>query len=244
MYLFPAVLIESRVLRCTNIMNYFISLCHSYLAHYYGKKKSKRIGRPPGGHSNLACALKKASKRRKRRKSVFVHKKKRSSASVDNSPVGSPQVWDLMYPWHLEANGSLFSNTNSEREPGLPHWDPWPVEDGFVAPELVYPHFQWTFSHFPLGKWGWRWGWPRWRRWRLSKWGQYFWAAGRATGRVRNVRKKVMFLFSHPKWDIHITACRKRKEEKGASVFLIFWWWEQASFTKGAPFFPGLLSRI
>lgn len=59
--------------------------------HYYGKKKSKRIGRPPGGHSNLACALKKASKRRKRRKSVFVHKKKRSSASVDNTPVGSPQ---------------------------------------------------------------------------------------------------------------------------------------------------------
>ncbi|XP_019489498.1 PREDICTED: scm-like with four MBT domains protein 1 [Hipposideros armiger] len=59
--------------------------------HYYGKKKSKRIGRPPGGHSNLACALKKASKRRKRRKNVFVHKKKRSSASVDNTPAGSPQ---------------------------------------------------------------------------------------------------------------------------------------------------------
>ncbi|KAF6101073.1 Scm like with four mbt domains 1 [Phyllostomus discolor] len=59
--------------------------------HYYGKKKSKRIGRPPGGHSNLACALKKASKRRKRRKNVFVHKKKRPSASVDNTPAGSPQ---------------------------------------------------------------------------------------------------------------------------------------------------------
>uniref|UniRef100_A0A452RC30 Scm like with four mbt domains 1 n=1 Tax=Ursus americanus TaxID=9643 RepID=A0A452RC30_URSAM len=57
--------------------------------HYYGKKKNKRIGRPPGGHSNLACALKKASKRRKRRKNVFVHKKKRSSASVDNTPAGS-----------------------------------------------------------------------------------------------------------------------------------------------------------
>ncbi|XP_060060501.1 scm-like with four MBT domains protein 1 isoform X2 [Erinaceus europaeus] len=59
--------------------------------HYYGKKKNKRIGRPPGGHSNLACALKKASKRRKRRKNVFAHKKKRSPASVDNTPVGSPQ---------------------------------------------------------------------------------------------------------------------------------------------------------
>uniref|UniRef100_A0A8C6IB40 Scm-like with four mbt domains 1 n=1 Tax=Mus spicilegus TaxID=10103 RepID=A0A8C6IB40_MUSSI len=59
--------------------------------HYYGKKKNKRIGRPPGGHSNLSCALKKSSKRRKRRKNIFVHKKKRTSASVDNTPVGSPQ---------------------------------------------------------------------------------------------------------------------------------------------------------
>ncbi|CAH7239982.1 Sfmbt1 [Phodopus roborovskii] len=59
--------------------------------HYYGKKKNKRIGRPPGGHSNLSCALKKASKKRKRRKNIFVHKKKRASASVDNTPVGSPQ---------------------------------------------------------------------------------------------------------------------------------------------------------
>uniref|UniRef100_A0A803XQ64 Scm like with four mbt domains 1 n=1 Tax=Meleagris gallopavo TaxID=9103 RepID=A0A803XQ64_MELGA len=35
--------------------------------HYYGKRKNKRIGRPPGGH------------------------KKRSSTSVDNTPAGSPQ---------------------------------------------------------------------------------------------------------------------------------------------------------
>lgn len=122
-----------------------------------------------------------------------------------------------------------------------------PVEDGLVAPALVCPDFQWTFSHFPLGKWGWRWGWPRWR-WRFSKWRQYFWAAGRATGRVRNVRKKVMFLFSYPKWDIRITACRQTKEETGAPVLFIFWWWEQASFTKGDPFLQctlllGLLSR-
>ena len=79
-------------LRCMKIMkllHFFLSFA---LAHYYGKKKNKRIGRPPGGHSNLACALKKASKRRKRRKNVFVHKKKRSSTSVDNTPAGSPQV--------------------------------------------------------------------------------------------------------------------------------------------------------
>ncbi|NXS38191.1 SMBT1 protein, partial [Pomatostomus ruficeps] len=59
--------------------------------HYYGKRKNKRIGRPPGGHSNLEAALKKPNKRRKRRKHFFVHKKKRSSASVDNTPAGSPQ---------------------------------------------------------------------------------------------------------------------------------------------------------
>ncbi|NXY15077.1 SMBT1 protein, partial [Atrichornis clamosus] len=59
--------------------------------HYYGKRKNKRIGRPPGGHSNLEVAMKKPSKRRKRRKHFFVHKKKRSSTSVDNTPAGSPQ---------------------------------------------------------------------------------------------------------------------------------------------------------
>ncbi|NXI39445.1 SMBT1 protein, partial [Galbula dea] len=59
--------------------------------HYYGKRKTKRIGRPPGGHSNLEVAMKKPNKRRKRRKHFFVHKKKRSSTSVDNTPAGSPQ---------------------------------------------------------------------------------------------------------------------------------------------------------
>ncbi|NXR52622.1 SMBT1 protein, partial [Hippolais icterina] len=59
--------------------------------HYYGKRKNKRIGRPPGGHSNMEVAMKKPNKRRKRRKHFFVHKKKRSSASVDNTPAGSPQ---------------------------------------------------------------------------------------------------------------------------------------------------------
>lgn len=60
-------------------------------AHYYGKRRNKRIGRPPGVHSNLEADMKKPNKRRKRRKH-FVHKKKRSSTSVDNSPAGSPQA--------------------------------------------------------------------------------------------------------------------------------------------------------
>ncbi|KAG2470416.1 SMBT1 protein, partial [Polypterus senegalus] len=62
-----------------------------YTAHYYGRKRSRRVGRPPGGHTNLEGGVKKASKRRKRRKHFFVHKKKRSSLSVDNTPAGSPQ---------------------------------------------------------------------------------------------------------------------------------------------------------
>uniref|UniRef100_A0AAX7SC66 SAM domain-containing protein n=1 Tax=Astatotilapia calliptera TaxID=8154 RepID=A0AAX7SC66_ASTCA len=60
--------------------------------YYYGKKKSKRVGRPPGGQTNLDAGVKRRGRRRKRRKQLFVHKKRRSSASVDNTPAGSPQV--------------------------------------------------------------------------------------------------------------------------------------------------------
>ena len=63
----------------------------SISAYYYGKKKSRRVGRPPGGHSNLEGGGKKLGRRRKRRKQLFVHKKRRT-ASVDNTPAGSPQV--------------------------------------------------------------------------------------------------------------------------------------------------------
>uniref|UniRef100_A0A673ZRP9 Scm like with four mbt domains 1 n=1 Tax=Salmo trutta TaxID=8032 RepID=A0A673ZRP9_SALTR len=60
--------------------------------YYYGKKKSRLVGRPPGGHSNLEGGVKRRGRRRKRRKQLFVHKKRRSSASLDNTPAGSPQV--------------------------------------------------------------------------------------------------------------------------------------------------------
>ncbi|XP_036387908.1 scm-like with four MBT domains protein 1 isoform X2 [Megalops cyprinoides] len=59
--------------------------------HYYGKKKTKRVGRPPGGHTNLEGGMKRRGRKRKRRKHYFVHKKKRSSASLDSTPAGSPQ---------------------------------------------------------------------------------------------------------------------------------------------------------
>lgn len=71
------------------------------LAYYYGKKKSKRVGRPPGGHSNLEGGVKRRGRRRKRRKQLFVHKKRRSSASVDNTPAGSPQVHTDMLAFSL-----------------------------------------------------------------------------------------------------------------------------------------------
>ncbi|XP_056462788.1 scm-like with four MBT domains protein 1 isoform X1 [Gadus chalcogrammus] len=59
--------------------------------YYYGKKKSRRVGRPPGGHSNLEGGAKRRGRRRKRRNGLFVHKKRRSSASLDNTPAGSLQ---------------------------------------------------------------------------------------------------------------------------------------------------------
>ncbi|XP_064422196.1 scm-like with four MBT domains protein 1 [Latimeria chalumnae] len=74
--------------KCTE--NCFV-LTKTKYTHYYGKKKAKKIGRPPGGHTNLEGGVKKPCKRRKRRKHFFVHKKKRSSTSVDNTPAGSPQ---------------------------------------------------------------------------------------------------------------------------------------------------------
>lgn len=65
------------------------------IAHYYGKKKTKRIGRPPGGHTNLDISTKEGS-RRKKRKPLFVHKKKHLSTSVDSTPAGSPLVLHIL----------------------------------------------------------------------------------------------------------------------------------------------------
>ncbi|KAJ8408146.1 hypothetical protein AAFF_G00263740 [Aldrovandia affinis] len=84
--------------------------------HYYGKKKSKRIGRPPGGHTNLEGGVKRAGKRRKRRKHFFVHKKKRS-ASLDNTPAGSPQ--ESGEEEDLDEDDSLSEDTGSELQDEL-----------------------------------------------------------------------------------------------------------------------------
>ena len=53
------------------------------VAHYYGKKKKRAIGRPPGGHSNLENGQRKPGKRRKRRKLILTHRKK-SMATATN----------------------------------------------------------------------------------------------------------------------------------------------------------------
>ncbi|XP_017567427.1 scm-like with four MBT domains protein 1 isoform X1 [Pygocentrus nattereri] len=85
--------------------------------YYYGKKKSRRVGRPPGGHSNLEGGVKKRGRRRKRRKQLFVHKKRRSSASVDNTPAGSPQ--GSGDEEDLDEDDSLSEDTGSELQDEL-----------------------------------------------------------------------------------------------------------------------------
>ncbi|XP_028854141.1 scm-like with four MBT domains protein 1 isoform X2 [Denticeps clupeoides] len=83
----------------------------------YGKKTSKRVGRPPGGHSNLEGTGKKLGRRRKRRKQLFVHKKRRTSASVDNTPAGSPQ--GSGEEEDLDEDDSLSDDSGSENPDDL-----------------------------------------------------------------------------------------------------------------------------
>ncbi|KAL4655250.1 scm-like with four MBT domains protein 1 [Arapaima gigas] len=84
--------------------------------HYYGKKKPKRIGRPPGGHTNLEGGVRKVGKRRKRKKHFFVHKKKRSN-SLDNTPAGSPQ--GSGEEEDLDEDDSLSEDSGSELQDEL-----------------------------------------------------------------------------------------------------------------------------
>ncbi|XP_030633567.1 scm-like with four MBT domains protein 1 isoform X3 [Chanos chanos] len=85
--------------------------------YYYGKKKSRRVGRPPGGHSNLEGGVKRRGRRRKRRKQLFVHKKRRSSASLDNTPAGSPQ--GSGEEEDLDEDDSLSEDSGSELQDEL-----------------------------------------------------------------------------------------------------------------------------
>uniref|UniRef100_A0A672HXP7 Scm like with four mbt domains 1 n=1 Tax=Salarias fasciatus TaxID=181472 RepID=A0A672HXP7_SALFA len=110
--------------------------------YYYGKKKSKRVGRPPGGHSNLEGGVKRRGRRRKRRKQLFVHKKRRSSASVDNTPAGSPQVPDRHAFSASSAcflkrvfTGSLLSLQGSGEEEDLDEDDSLSEDSGSEIPD-------------------------------------------------------------------------------------------------------------
>ena len=58
-------------------------------AYYYGKKKKPT--KPCGGEFSMEGDVAKPARRRKKRKSIFVQKKRRSSA-VDYQPAGSPLV--------------------------------------------------------------------------------------------------------------------------------------------------------
>ncbi|XP_053530101.1 scm-like with four MBT domains protein 1 isoform X2 [Ictalurus punctatus] len=82
--------------------------------YYYGKKKSRRVGRPPGGHTNMDAVVKRRGRRKKRRKQLFVHKKRRSSASVDNTPAGSPQ--GSADEEDLDEDDSLSDDSGSEQD--------------------------------------------------------------------------------------------------------------------------------
>uniref|UniRef100_A0A8C9W6Z4 Scm like with four mbt domains 2 n=1 Tax=Scleropages formosus TaxID=113540 RepID=A0A8C9W6Z4_SCLFO len=57
--------------------------------YYYGKKK--KVGLTSVGEASPDSMISKPARRRKKRKSIFVQKKRRSSA-VDYTPAGSPQV--------------------------------------------------------------------------------------------------------------------------------------------------------
>uniref|UniRef100_A0A3B3DE41 Scm like with four mbt domains 1 n=1 Tax=Oryzias melastigma TaxID=30732 RepID=A0A3B3DE41_ORYME len=85
--------------------------------YYYGKKKCKRVGRPPGGHTNLEAGVKRKGRRKKRRKQLFVHKKRRSSASVDNTPAGSPL--GSGEEEDLDEDDSLSDDSGSEMQDDL-----------------------------------------------------------------------------------------------------------------------------
>lgn len=57
-----------------------------FAAYYYGKKKKRKVGRPPGGHSNLENGQKRPGKRgRKRRKGLMLGQDKESVEDSDDS---------------------------------------------------------------------------------------------------------------------------------------------------------------
>ncbi|TSV54876.1 Scm-like with four MBT domains protein 1 [Bagarius yarrelli] len=73
-----------------------------------------KYSRPPGGHSNMEAGVKRRGRRKKRRKQLFVHKKRRSSASVDNTPAGSPQ--GSADEEDLDEDDSLSDDSGSEQD--------------------------------------------------------------------------------------------------------------------------------
>ena len=64
------------------IVGYEKSVGSPLAAHYYGKKKKRKIGRPPGGHTNLENGEGKPGQRRKRRKLILTHRKKGFNAGA------------------------------------------------------------------------------------------------------------------------------------------------------------------
>lgn len=174
-------------------------------AYYYGKKKSKRVGRPPGGHSNLEGGVKRRGRRRKRRKQLFVHKKRRSSASVDNTPAGSPQVTQTLLSNMLNA-GLLALLLNCHCYTGA--------------------HASCESACCRAGKWrrrrfGWRW----FLEWRLG-----FWAPGRSPGWFWTISWEVA---AHDTISIPTSNTQAHATTPEALLTLVLWWREPPAFTQG-----------
>ena len=101
---------------CKHLMGIWRYYLLSFLlAYYYGKKKKRKIGRPPGGHSNLENGPMKMGKRRKKRRVNLMVRKKSSCVGVaPQIQVGRalPYIWHDQNTTHSKPMGGYFSVLN------------------------------------------------------------------------------------------------------------------------------------
>ncbi|KAL5013685.1 hypothetical protein ScPMuIL_007955 [Solemya velum] len=84
--------------------------------YYYGKKRRK-IGRPPGGHSNLENGPKKPGKRRKKRK-ILIHRKTHPSQDGNFVQNDDDNQSDISDTKTVESNDSNYSMDSEENGKG------------------------------------------------------------------------------------------------------------------------------
>lgn len=112
-------------------------------AHYYGKKKKRKIGRPPGGHTNLENGAKRPGKRRKRRK-VNLMPPRRKTLSTENGDAyeNGDDVFegddDKVSTISKESSESRHSSSHHHRHS---HKDNDPDFRPLRGPKRKYTHF-------------------------------------------------------------------------------------------------------